>query len=240
MEARPGRTRPGRCGYPLGGFCPPARSGPHHPGRGAGEQLSVREYGRPATTPGRWPSTAVSQHKGLLLLGSATPAVESRVRRQRRDNITCLPCSSATMRISLPKVVLADMKQELRAGNNAGVIRAAPAGAGGKPASGESRASSFSTAGAAAAWLLCSQCGEVPTVPALLGPPDLPQRQRAAHVPLLRLLHAPAGGLPPLRRAGSSSWAWAPSSSRRSCKPLYPDVEVMRMDADTITATRLP
>ena len=133
------------------------------------------------------------------------------------------------------------MKQELRAGNNSGAsAQLLRTGAGAKTCGGGSRASSFSTAGAASRMAPVRRVRRGPHVPALLACHlTYHSRQRAAHVPLLRLLRCPCRSVcPALRRAGSSSWAWAPSGLQEELQALYPGVEVMRMDADTITATQ--
>ena len=57
-----------------------------------------------------------TQHKALLLLGSATPAVESRYAAQEGQyHLFTLPQRFNAHQ--LPTVLLADMKQELRQGN---------------------------------------------------------------------------------------------------------------------------
>ena len=165
------------------------------------------------------------QHKGLLLLGSATPAVESRYAAET-GQYHLFTLQQRYNAHQLPKVVLADMKQELRAGNNSGVSRAAPDGAGGKPAAGR------------AEHPLSQPPGQQPHVPCAASAARCPTCPRCS----VHLTYHSANGrlmchycgysmpLPPvcpaLRRAGSSSWAWAPKSSRRSCRALYPDVEV--------------
>ena len=137
------------------------------------------------------------QHKGLLLLGSATPAVESRYAAET-GQYHLFTLQQRYNAHQLPKVVLADMKQGITGWKQLRLIRTAPDGAGGKPAAGRAEHPLSQPPGQ-------QPHGPVqpvrrgPHLPALFCPPDLPQRQRAAHVPLLRLLHAPAGGLPPLR-----------------------------------------
>ena len=54
------------------------------------------------------------QHKGLLLLGSATPAVESRYAAET-GQYHLFTLQQRYNAHQMPKVVLADMKQELRA-----------------------------------------------------------------------------------------------------------------------------
>ena len=157
------------------------------------------------------------QHKGAAAPGLCHPSGGEPLRR-RDGTISSLYLAAALQ--------CASAAQGRAGGHEAGItgwkqlrlIRTAPDGAGGKPAAGRAEHPLSQPPGQ-------QPHGPVqpvrrgPHLPALFCPPDVPQRQRAAHVPLLRLLHAPAGGLPPLRRAGSSSWAWAPKSSRRSCKP---------------------
>ncbi len=73
-------------------------------------------------------------------------------------------------------------------------------------------------------------------LPPLLGPPDLSQRQQPADVPLLRLL-PPAPPVCPQCGGRFQFVGIGTQKLQEELQALYPDTEVMRMDADTVTAT---
>ena len=126
-----------------------------------------------------------AHHKGLLLLGSATPAVESRYAAEM-GQYHLFTLRQRYNAHQMPKVRLVDMKQELRQGNATGLsgllreeleenLRRGEQPYGGmQPVR---RGSHLSP---------------------VLGSFDLSQRQWQADVPLLRPFPAPAGALPPL------------------------------------------
>lgn len=126
-----------------------------------------------------------AQHSAVLVLGSATPSVESTFQAQR-GVYQKLILRSRYNRQPLPRVVIADMREEVRAGN-AGTISAPCGGSWRRIWPAGSRASSLSTAGAAAGCCCAASAGG-PPVPPVQRVPDLPQRQPPADVPLLRPL----------------------------------------------------
>ena len=137
-----------------------------------------------------------THHKGLLLLGSATPAVESRYAAEM-GQYHLFTLRQRYNAHQMPKVRLVDMKQELRAGKRHGPVRPAAGRTGGKPPAGGTEHS------------LSQPPGQQPYggmqpvwrgahLSPVLGSSDLSQRQWQADVPLLRPFPAPAGALPPL------------------------------------------
>ncbi|MFR6380545.1 MAG: helicase-related protein [Evtepia sp.] len=85
---------------------------------------------------------------------------------------------------------------------------------------------------------LCSQCGEVPTCPRCSVHPDLPQRQAGGSCAITAATPCPCRRSAPLRGPVPVRGQVSTQKLQEELQALYPDVEVMRMDADTITATR--
>ena len=138
-----------------------------------------------------------AQSGALLVLGSATPSVES-MYHARRGDYRLFTLSHRYNQGALPEVRIVDMKGELRAGN--GTSLSAPL----------RQALSEAMAAGEQSILLPQPAGGQPHghlrrvrrgahLPPVLGAPDLPLGQRPAHVPLLRPLGAPASCLPLLR-----------------------------------------
>ena len=137
-----------------------------------------------------------THHKGLLLLGSATPAVESRYAAEM-GQYHLFTLRQRYNAHQMPKVRLVDMKQELRQGNAtglSGLLR-------------EELEENLRRGGTEHS--LSQPPGQQPYggmqpvwrgshLSPVLGSFDLSQRQWQADVPLLRPFPAPAGALPPL------------------------------------------
>ncbi len=132
--------------------------------------------------------------------GLRHPGGGDRLARQSRGSIT-RRCCAALQRQSLPQVMVADLRQEIRNGNAGADRRGAPAGAGGKPAPGRAEHSLSEPPGQQpdAAVRRVRPCAGVS--PVQRGA-DLSLRQRAADVPLLRPLRA--GSRIPARSAAAS------------------------------------
>ena len=175
------------------------------------------------------------QHKGLLLLGSATPAVESRYAAET-GQYHLFTLQQRYNAHQLPKVVLADMKQELRAGNNSGVSELLRTELEENLRRGEQSILFLNRRGNSR-MALCSQCGEVPTCPRC-------SVHLTYHSANGRLMCHYCGYSMPLPEvcphcAGRFQFVGMGTQKlQEELQALYPDVEVMRMDADTITATR--
>ena len=136
----------------------------------------------------------------------------------------------------LPKVVLADMKQELRAGNNSGLSELLQTELEENLRRGEQSILFLNRRGNSR-MALCSQCGEVPTCPRC-------SVHLTYHSANGRLMCHYCGYSMPLPEvcphcAGRFQFVGMGTQKlQEELQALYPDVEVMRMDADTITATR--
>lgn len=175
------------------------------------------------------------QHKGLLLLGSATPAVESRYAAET-GQYHLFTLQQRYNAHQLPKVVLADMKQELRAGNNSGLSELLRTELEENLRRGEQSILFLNRRGNSR-MALCSQCGEVPTCPRC-------SVHLTYHSANGRLMCHYCGYSMPLPEvcphcAGRFQFVGMGTQKlQEELQALYPDVEVMRMDADTITATR--
>ena len=139
-----------------------------------------------------------AQNDALLVLGSATPSVESMYHAKRGD-YRLFTLRRRYNEQAMPEVLIADMKQELRAGNGTSLSGPLRAGLTAAMEAGEQSILFLNRRGASR-MVTCGECGEVPTCPRCLRPPDLPLGQRTAHVSLLRPLRAAARRLPLLRR----------------------------------------
>lgn len=105
-----------------------------------------------------------THHKGLLLLGSATPAVESRYAAEM-GQYHLFTLRQRYNAHQMPKVRLVDMKQELRQGNATGLSGLLREELEENLRPGGNRAFSFSTAGATAVWWYAASVARFPPVP---------------------------------------------------------------------------
>jgi primosomal protein N' (replication factor Y) len=104
-----------------------------------------------------------AQDKALLLLGSATPSVESAWAARQGIYHHELLRRRFNER-ALPRVTIADLRQELRSGN-AGILSAPLQAELAENLAGESRASCFSTAAATAGCCCAASADRRPSVP---------------------------------------------------------------------------
>ena len=104
-----------------------------------------------------------AHHKGLLLLGSATPAVESRYAAEM-GQYHLFTLRQRYNAHQMPKVRLVDMKQELRQGNATGLSGLLREELEENLRRGEQSILFLNRRGNSR-MVVCSQCGEVPTCP---------------------------------------------------------------------------
>ncbi len=176
-----------------------------------------------------------TQHNGLLLLGSATPAIETMYATetgiyQRFD------LRQRYNEKALPQVVIADMRQELKKGNGSGLSAVLTKELEKNFASGEQSILFLNRRGSSN-MVSCGECGEVPSCPKC----SVRLTYHSANGRLMchycgyseKLpLHCPdCGGI--LHFIGFGT-----QRVEEELKKRYPDIEVLRMDTDTVTAAR--
>lgn len=176
-----------------------------------------------------------TQQKGLLLLGSATPAVESRYAAEQGQ----YHLFTLTQRYNarhLPQVKLADMKQELRQGNGTGLSGLLREEIGENLRLGEQSILFLNRRGNSR-MVVCASCGQVPTCPRC-------SVHLTYHSANGRMMCHYCGHSQPLPEScpdcnGRLQFVGMGTQKlQEELQSIYPNTEVMRMDADTISATQ--
>lgn len=176
-----------------------------------------------------------TQHNGLLLLGSATPGVDSRyAAEQGQYHLFTLTERYNTH--EMPQVRITDMKQELRRGNDTGISQLLREELEENFRRGEQSILFLNRRGNSR-MVACGDCGEVPTCPRC-------SVHLTYHSVNGRLMCHYCGYSQPLPDLCPSCYGrlqmigMGTQKLQEELQTLYPDVEIMRMDADTITATQ--
>ena len=176
-----------------------------------------------------------AQNDALLLLGSATPTIETAyAAKNRRYQVFSL--HKRFNDLPLPKVLIADMKDELRQGNETSIGHALRAELEKNIECGEQSILFLNRRGSAR-MLLCGECGYVPQCPRC----SVPMTYHSANERLMCHYcgHSEAvvdrcsecGGL--MKRVGSGT-----QKVEQELFDLFPKAKVLRMDADTVGASR--
>ena len=174
-----------------------------------------------------------AQRDALVLLGSATPTVETAY-YAKRGRYQVFSLHKRFNDLPLPEVLIADMKDELRQGNDTSIGSALRVALEKNIARGEQSILFLNRRGSAR-MLLCGECGYVPECPRC----SVPMTYHSANErlmchycghsePVMERCRA-CGGL--LKRVGSGT-----QKVERELKALFPNTEVLRMDADTVSA----
>ena len=174
-----------------------------------------------------------AQRDALVLLGSATPTVETAY-YAKRGRYQVFSLHKRFNDLPLPEVLIADMKDELRQGNDTSIGSALRSELQKNIARGEQSILFLNRRGSAR-MLLCGECGYVPECPRC----SVPMTYHSANErlmchycghsePVMERCRA-CGGL--LKRVGSGT-----QKVERELKALFPNTEVLRMDADTVSA----
>ncbi len=173
------------------------------------------------------------QNRALLVLGSATPSVETMYHaKQGEYHLFTLP-HRFNERV-LPKVYLADMKEELREGNTSPLSLPLMESIEENLKRGEQTILFLNRRGASP-MATCVQCGEVPSCPRC-------SAYLTYHSANRRLMCHHCGHSEPLPDAcptcgGSFEFVgFGTQMVEQALYDRFPDIEVMRMDADTVTA----
>ena len=174
-----------------------------------------------------------AQRDALVLLGSAPPTVETAY-YAKRGRYQVFSLHKRFNDLPLPEVLIADMKDELRQGNDTSIGSALRSELQKNIARGEQSILFLNRRGSAR-MLLCGECGYVPECPRC----SVPMTYHSANErlmchycghsePVMERCRA-CGGL--LKRVGSGT-----QKVERELKALFPNTEVLRMDADTVSA----
>lgn len=174
------------------------------------------------------------QHKSLLLLGSATPAIESMyAAKQGAYHLFTLKERYNTQ--ALPSVRIVDMKEELRAGRDTGLSATLLHELELNFSRGEQSILFLNRRGSHR-MVTCGECGEVPTCPRC-------SVYLAYHEKNARLMCHHCGYSEPLPRTCTGCGGrlhFVGQGTQRieaALQARYPDIEVMRMDTDTVSAS---
>ena len=176
-----------------------------------------------------------AQQGALLLLGSATPAVETMyLARQGKYHLVTLP--GRYNRQALPKVIVSDMKKELRRGNDTDIGQELAAELAANVARGEQSILLLNRRGARQR-VVCDDCGEAPTCPrcsVYLTYHSANRRLMCHHCghsqPLPEVCPSCGGHL---RFIGSGT-----QRLQETLEELFPGQEILRLDADVVTPSK--
>lgn len=175
------------------------------------------------------------QKKALLLLGSATPSVET-MYAARQGVYHTFPLRERYNERALPTVSIVDMKKELRNGNDSGLSGELLAELEQNFVRGEQSILFLNRRGSNR-MVSCGECGEVPSCPRC-------SVYLSYHSVNGRLMCHYCGYSEPLKASCSlcgGKLHFIGHGTQRieaELQERYPDIEVMRMDTDTITASR--
>ncbi len=173
-----------------------------------------------------------THHNAVLVLGSATPSVESTWQAQRGSYQKAI-LRNRYNRQPLPRVLLADMRDEVRAGNNGTISSLLRRELEENIRRGEQSILFLNRRGNSR-MLLCGECGAVPECPRC----SVPMTYHSANGRLM------------CHYCGHSERAWESCDDcggmmkyigtgtqkvEEELRELFPDTEILRMDADTVS-----
>ena len=173
-----------------------------------------------------------AQQNAILVLGSATPSVESTFQAQR-GVYQKLILRSRYNRQPLPRVVIADMREEVRAGN-AGTISAPLRRELEKNLASGEQSILFINRRGSSRMLLCGECGEAPQCPRCSVSMTYHSANRrlmchyCGHSERMPEKCPECGGL--MKQVGAGT-----QRVEEELRELFPGTEVLRMDADTVS-----
>ena len=175
-----------------------------------------------------------AQHGALLVLGSATPSVET-MYRARNGIYHLFTIRRRYNEQALPQVTIADLRQELKAGNGTSISRPLREALARNIALGEQSILFLNRRGANR-MLSCGECGEVPTCPRC----SVYLTYHSANGRLMCHSCGHSEKAPEVCPSCGGTLNFIGTGTQRVQKELeqlFPGTEVMRMDADTISAT---
>ena len=176
-----------------------------------------------------------AQNDALLVLGSATPSVES-MYHARRGDYRLFTLRRRYNEQAMPEVLIADMKQELRAGNGTSLSGPLRAGLAAAMEAGEQSILFLNRRGASR-MVTCGECGEVPKCPRC-------SVHLTYHSANGRLMCHYCGHSEPLPDACPSCGGalnflgYGTQKVEEELHAAFPGREILRMDTDTVSATQ--
>lgn len=176
-----------------------------------------------------------AQNDALLVLGSATPSVESMYHAKRGD-YHLFTLRRRYNEQALPEVLIADMKKELRAGNGTSLSGPLRTGLAAAMEAGEQSILFLNRRGASR-MVTCGECGEVPTCPRC-------SVHLTYHSANGRLMCHYCGHSEPLPDACPSCGGalnflgYGTQKVEEELHAAFPGREILRMDTDTVSATQ--
>ena len=176
-----------------------------------------------------------AQNDALLVLGSATPSVES-MYHARRGDYGLFTLRRRYNEQAMPEVLIADMKQELRVGNGTSLSGPLRAGLAAAMETGEQSILFLNRRGASR-MVTCGECGEVPTCPRC-------SVHLTYHSANGRLMCHYCGHSEPLPDACPSCGGalnflgYGTQKVEEELHAAFPGREILRMDTDTVSATQ--
>ena len=176
-----------------------------------------------------------AQNDALLLLGSATPTIETAY-AAKSGRYQVFSLHKRFNDLPLPEVYIADMREELRQGNETSIGHALRAELAKNIDRGEQSILFLNRRGSAR-MLLCGECGHVPECPRCSVPMTYHSANErlmchyCGHSEAVMTRCSECGGL--MKRVGSGT-----QKVEQELLALFPNVKVLRMDADTVGAPR--
>lgn len=170
----------------------------------------------------------------LLLLGSATPSVES-MYLARQGTYHLFTLNRRFNERALPKVFITDMKRELRAGNGTDISALLRMELEDNLKRGEQSILFLNRRGASR-MVSCGECGQVPTCPRC----SVYLTYHSANGRLMCHYCGHSEPLPQACPACGGKLAFLGTGTQKvqqELEEMFPGVEVMRMDADTVSAS---
>lgn len=172
------------------------------------------------------------QNDALLLLGSATPSVESMyLAKQGKYHLFTL--SRRFNEQDLPEVLVADMKQELRRGNGTGISATLQRELSTNFERNEQSILFLNRRGASS-MVTCGECGEVPSCPRC----SVRLTYHSANERLMCHYCGYSHRLPPVCPDCGGTLSFVGTGTQKvqsELEELFPEREVLRMDTDTVT-----
>ena len=176
-----------------------------------------------------------AQSGALLVLGSATPSVES-MYHARRGDYRLFTLSHRYNQGALPEVRIVDMKGELRAGNGTSLSAPLRQALSEAMAAGEQSILLLNRRGASR-MVTCGECGEVPTCPRC----SVHLTYHSANGRLMCHYCGHSEPLPPACPSCGGALNFIGAGTQKveeELREAFPEQEILRMDTDTISATQ--
>ena len=173
------------------------------------------------------------QHNALLLLGSATPSVET-MYQAKQGSYHLFTLSQRYNEQSLPQVFIADMKEDLREGNGSCISFHLREELTKNFEAGEQSILFLNRRGASS-MVSCGECGEVPSCPRC----SVRLTYHSANGRLMCHYCGHSEPLPPVCPVCGGTLNLIGAGTQRvqtQLEELFPGQEVLRMDTDTVSA----